>query len=235
MKLDNTLPHHIAIIMDGNGRWAKSNKVAKFSGHKKGAEVARQVIIDANKMGIKYLTLYTFSSENWSRPQDEVSNLMSLLKYYIKKEKELLNQNNIRVKVIGNLDKISSGLKQEINEIISMTQNNNGMTLVIAFSYGARDEILHATRSIAELYKKGEISLSDIDSEKFSSHLYTKDIPDPDLLIRTSGEFRISNFLLWQLAYTELYFTKTNWPDFTIEQLKESIIEFQNRERRYGK
>jgi undecaprenyl diphosphate synthase len=232
---NDPLPQHIAIIMDGNGRWAKSNKLAKFAGHKKGAETAHQIILAANEMGIKYLTLYTFSSENWNRPQDEITNLMSLLKYYIKRKKELLNKNNIKVRVIGDLDKVSPDLKEEIDEIVSITQANKGLTLIIAFSYGARDELLRATRAVAELYKKGDLSLSDINSEEFSSHLYTKSIPDPDLLIRTSGEIRISNFLLWQLAYTELYFTNTNWPDFTVDKLKEAIKEFQNRERRYGK
>lgn len=221
--------------MDGNGRWAKLHALPKISGHRKGAEIAKKIILHAQKRKIQYLTLYTFSSENWGRPLGEINNLMSLIKYYVSKERESLNKHNIKVKIIGDLTKVSNDLRSEIDEVVSVTADNTGLTLVIAFSYGSRDEILYAVRSIAKLYKSQEISLNDLTVEKFSSYLDTCDIPDPDLLIRTSGEYRISNFLLWQLAYTEFYFTNVHWPDFIPEELDKALIEFGNRERRYGK
>ena len=225
---------HVAIIMDGNGRWAKAQGLTRAEGHKKGAEVAKNIAIEASKLNIKYLTLYTFSAENWKRPKKEISNLLNLLKFYLSHDVEAFNTNNIKVSVIGNLDTLPQILKRKIQNILSITANNNGMNLVIAFSYGSRDEISHACRSIAKLCEQQELSSDKINAQTLISHLYTKNMPDPDLLIRTGGEYRISNFLLWQLAYTELFFTKTYWPDFTIIVFKKALKEFQKRVRTYG-
>lgn len=232
---ESAIPKHIAIIMDGNGRWAKLRGVNKISGHKKGAETAKKIILNASKIGVKYLTLYAFSSENWNRPEEEVSKLMALLKYYISTEKASLSKNNIKIRIIGDLTMVSETMRAEVLDAENKTKNNTGMNLTIAFSYGSRQEILQAAVSMAEDYKCGKIDKEDINMDRFSSYLYTHDIPDPDLLIRTSGEKRISNFLLWQIAYSELYFTDTKWPDFTEEHFQKAIIEFQTRERRYGK
>jgi undecaprenyl diphosphate synthase len=235
-KIDkNKLPLHIAIIMDGNGRWAKDRGLDRVFGHQAGVESVRAVTEAAGAIGIKYLTLYAFSNENWSRPQEEVDALMELLVASIENETPTLNKNNIRLFSIGDIKRLPKGVSERLQKCIEDTKNNTGLTLVLALSYSARWEILEATKQIAEDIKKGQIKGEQIDEMLFSSYLSTKQIPDPDLLIRTSGEERISNFLLWQLAYTELYFTPINWPDFGKEHFYEAIISYQQRERRFGK
>ena len=186
------------------------------------------------KLGVKYLTLYTFSMENWQRPVEEVDNLMTLMRYYLKNEASSLHKNNIKVEIIGNIKKLDEDLQQNIHDLMDLTKNNDAMHLILALSYSSREEIVEATKKIAQDYKDGKVTIDDITAEVFSDYLYTKNIPDPDLLIRTSGELRISNFLVWQMAYTEFYFTKTLWPDFTKKDLNLAIEEFNNRERRYG-
>lgn len=233
--MNMTIPQHIAIIMDGNGRWSKQRLLPKIAGHQKGAEVAKAICLHASKLGIKYLTLYTFSSENWGRPQKEVDGIMELLQYYVSKEAKFLNDHNIRLKIIGNLEKLSNSVRQKIDSLVASTEHNTGMTVIMALSYGAREEITRAASAVAKDYKSGLIAESEIDEDLFANYLYTKDMPYPDLLIRTGGDLRISNFLLWQLSYAELYFTKTYWPDFTTRQFDDAILEFQQRERRYGK
>jgi undecaprenyl diphosphate synthase len=228
------IPTHIAIVMDGNGRWAKARNLSRIAGHKAGIDVARAIVTACNKLELKYLTLYAFSSENWQRPQEEVNNLMMLLRYYLKNEAQSLHKNNIKVQVIGNLSKLDNDLQELINDLMNLTKNNSGMHLILALSYGSREEITEAARRIAQDYKDEKISLSEINTEQFNNYLYTKGIPDPDLLIRTSGELRISNFLIWQMAYTEFYFTHTLWPDFNKKELTHAIKEFNKRERRYG-
>jgi len=228
-------PNHVAIIMDGNGRWAKSKNLPTAFGHKQGSEVARKIIEASKNLGIKYLTLYAFSSENWNRPKSEVNHLMTLLQHYIDKEKKHLQESNIRIFVIGNFSKIPTKLLESIQEAEEITKNNSGMTLTIALSYGGREEIVDATKKIISLCKQGLLSEADIDEKTFTSCLYNSTLPDPDLLIRTSGELRISNFLLWQSAYTEFYFTKVNWPDFNSDELEKALTEYQQRKRNYGK
>jgi len=235
MQEKTNIPEHVAIIMDGNGRWAKDRDLPSAMGHKKGAETARTLIETADKLGIKYLTLYAFSSENWNRPKEEVTNLMKLFRHYIEKENKNLSKSNIRILVIGNLDRLPDDLKVSIKKAVESTSSNSGMTLIIALSYGGREEILHATKNILNLYKEGKLEENELTEQLFSSNLYTACIPDPDLLIRTSGEVRISNFLLWQSAYTEFYFTQTNWPDFTPKEFELALLNFQTRKRNYGK
>ncbi len=229
------LPQHIAIIMDGNGRWAKQHGKSRSYGHQYGVESVRNVIQAAVKLNIGYLTLYTFSSENWNRPDDEVQALMGLLVHAIEHEKADLNKNNIRMKVIGDTSRLSSGVRETLFNCIEDLSQNTGLTLVLALSYSARWEILNAVQSIASDIKENRISSSDIDETLFSQYLTTKEIPDPDLMIRTGGEIRISNFLLWQLAYAELYFTEEFWPDFGEESFYKAICFYQSRERRFGK
>ena len=229
------LPIHVAIIMDGNGRWAKARNKERIYGHHEGAKSAKEVVEAAVEVGIGYLTLYAFSSENWRRPKDEVDALMSLLVQGINDELNTMAELNVRLKVIGDLSKLDSEVKAAVENSIEQTKNNSGLTLIIALSYGSREEIIAATREIARKVKQGVLSYEDIDKEVFEKHLYTADLPDPDLLIRTSGEQRISNFLLWQLSYTELYFTETLWPDFRKEQFYKALYNYQNRERRFGK
>jgi undecaprenyl diphosphate synthase len=228
-------PDHIAIIMDGNGRWAKSKKLPVAMGHKQGAESARKIINAAQKKGIKHLTLYAFSSENWNRPQKEIDNLMKLLDYYLRSEKKSLDKSNVKIHVIGNLEKIPSSLRNSIKEAEEKTSSNTGMSLIIALSYGGRQEIVDAAKNMLFAHKNGELSIEDINEKTFTSFLYTARIPDPDLLIRTSGELRISNFLLWQSAYTEFYFTPVNWPDFKEENFEDALLHFKLRKRNYGK
>jgi undecaprenyl diphosphate synthase len=235
MSLTKNNPNHVAIIMDGNGRWAKNNHLPTSLGHKQGAETAKEIIDASQELNIKYLTLYAFSSENWKRPKSEVEHLMKLLHFYIKSERKNLENSDVKVMVIGNTSTLPDKLLKSIKEVEETTKNNSGMTLIIALSYGGREEIVHATRKIAEICKRGELSPEEIDEKTFTSALYTSNIPDPDLLIRTSGELRISNFLLWQSAYTEFYFTKINWPNFTKKDLKKALMEFQTRKRNYGK
>ena len=226
---------HIAIIMDGNGRWAKAKGLPRTAGHKKGAEVVIEISKAAKEMGVKYLTLYAFSTENWKRPKEEVDTLMDLLRQYLSRDFKELNDNNIRICFIGERDMLAADIVQKMEELETLTQNNSAATLQVALSYGSRAEIIHAVKKIAEKIKNGDMSIKDIDEKTISDMLYTKNVPDPDILIRTSGEQRLSNYLLWQLAYTELFFTKTAWPDFTANELKEIIDAYQTRERRYGK
>ncbi len=238
-KLENTAelkaPMHIAIIMDGNNRWAKSRKLPLQIGHKKGAENIEKISDACIKIGIKYLTIYAFSSENWDRPKEEVSYLMKLLDEYLEKEIESLMKKNVRIVISGDLTRLSDKTKERIATIENKTKNNNALTLNVAFSYGGRQEIVDAVKKIALAVNEKKISVDDVTQELIAQNLYQPSIPDPDLLIRTAGDFRISNFLLWQSAYTELYFTEIFWPDFSKKDLLNAIINFNKRERRYGK
>ena len=233
-KIDkNRIPQHIAIIMDGNGRWAKQRGKERTYGHQAGAETVHKIIEDAARLGVKYLTLYTFSTENWNRPQEEVAALMNLLVDSI--EEETLMKNNIRFNVIGDFKKLPVEVQKSLTSCIERTSKNSGMYMVLALSYSSRWEITEAVRQIATQVKTGEISPEQITDECISSHLDTNFMPDPDLLIRTGGEIRLSNYLLWQCAYSELYFCDTFWPDFDKEELYKAIWEYQQRERRFGK
>ncbi len=234
MNPDITVPSHIAIIMDGNGRWAKARNFSRMAGHKAGIDRAQEIVKECSRLGVKYLTLYAFSMENWQRPAEEVSNLMTLMRYYLKNEATSFHKNDIKVQIIGNIKKLDKDLQQSIHNLMELTKNNKTMQLIIALSYSSREEITEAAKKIAQDYKDEKVAIDDITPEIFSNYLYTKNIPDPDLLIRTSGELRISNFLIWQMAYTEFYFTKTSWPDFTKDDLNIAIEEFNKRERRYG-
>jgi len=229
------LPVHVAIIMDGNGRWAQQQGKDRIFGHHRGVESVRQVTEAAAELGIKFLTLYAFSTENWNRPKQEVNALMSLLVKTIHREVTTLNKNNIRLQAIGNLKDLPESCRRELREAIRNTASNKRMTLVLALSYSSKQEIIQAVKTIAGKIKKKKISPERITEKVFAWHLSTKSIPDPELLIRTSGEHRISNFLLWQMAYTEFYFTEKLWPDFRKEDFFEAIIDYQNRERRFGK
>ena len=234
-KVDTAnLPQHIAIIMDGNGRWAKAQGKHRIFGHKSGVKAVREVTEGCAEIGIKYLTLYAFSTENWNRPKMEVSALMELLFLTIGKEIKTLQKNNIRLNVIGHIHTLPESNRKALTEVMEATKNNTHMTLTLALSYGSREEISEAAKQIAIDYKEGKISLEEINQQTISNHLYTKNIPDPELMIRTSGEHRISNFLLWQAAYTELYFTEKFWPEFEKNDLYKAIYNFQNRERRFG-
>lgn len=235
-KLDlNRLPNHIAIIMDGNGRWAKERGLDRIIGHQNGVVSVREITEAATEVGLKYLTLYTFSTENWGRPQEEVDALMELLIDTIERETPTLDKNNIRLMAIGDLKRLPGNAFDKLQRCIATTSKNTGLSLVLALSYSSRWEIVTATKNICKLVQEGKIQLDDINDDLFSDNLTTVGIPDPDLMIRTSGEERISNFLLWQLAYTEFYFTPTHWPAFRKESLYEAIYEFQQRERRFGK
>jgi len=228
------LPRHIAIIMDGNGRWAQNHSLGRIAGHRKGAESVRKVVEACRRIGISCLTLYAFSSENWSRPEREVNALMTLLEKYLKSEVKVMMKNNIRLRTIGDTAALPQKVRTIFGDTIEKTAGNTDMTLILALNYGSHDEILEAVRKLAEQVSQGKIDAAEITEERFSEYLYTKGIPDPDLLIRTSGEYRLSNFLMWQMAYTEFYFTDTLWPDFSEEQLIEAILEYQRRERRFG-
>jgi undecaprenyl diphosphate synthase len=228
------LPNHIAFIMDGNGRWAKERNLPRLMGHREGALVVERISETAFNWGIKYLTFFAFSTENWKRPREEVEGLMKLLDESIDKFKDKLIKNNIRLKVIGNIEALPDYLQRRIKYVIEETKNGKDRTLTIALNYGGRWDILEAIKKIFNEVKFGNFSLDNLNENTFSSFLSTYDIPDPDLLIRTSGEFRISNFLLWQLAYTELWFTPKYWPDFNEEDLKLACIEFSRRKRRFG-
>lgn len=231
----DSLPSHIAVIMDGNGRWAKSKGAARIFGHQNAITAVRDVTEASAELGVKYLTLYAFSTENWGRPKHEVSGLMRLLVSTIKKEITTLQENNVSLLSIGQLDSLPGSCQKELNEAMHLTKNNTGLKLVLALSYSGRWEIAEAMRKIALEVKEGRIGPDDINQDLISSYLSTHDFPDPELLIRTSGEMRISNFLLWQMAYTEIYFTKKLWPDFRKEDLYEAIIAYQQRERRFGR
>lgn len=226
---------HLAVIMDGNRRWAKAKGLPAAMGHQKGAEAVQGIVRAAADLGIKYLTLYAFSTENWQRDKSEVDALMDLLRRYLKSELKEIQENGVRILFIGERAMLAPDIVEQMNKIEHDTKANDKMTLCIALSYGSRLEIVNATRKIASLAQKGDISVAEIDGKMFSDMLYTKDIPDPDLLIRTGGEQRISNYLLWQLAYAELYFSPTPWPDFGKKELTGIVAEFNRRERRYGK
>ncbi|WP_430410296.1 isoprenyl transferase [Kordia sp.] len=229
------LPKHLAIIMDGNGRWAKQKGKLRVFGHENGSKAVRRTIETCGELGIANLTLYAFSTENWNRPRLEVEALMRLLVSSLRKELKQLVKNNIKLQAIGNLDSLPEKAKKELFEVVEKTKNNTRMTLTLALSYGSREEIKNAVKEICHKVKNNIISLETIDESIINQHLYTQNLPDVDLLIRTSGEHRISNFLLWQIAYAELYFTDVLWPDFSKEHLYEALINYQNRERRFGK
>jgi len=229
------LPSHVAIIMDGNGRWARQRKLDRIFGHQQGVNAVREVIETAAELGIKYLSLYAFSTENWGRPDNEVHALMEIMVQSLNKETDTLIKNNIRLAAIGDVDRLADDVKERLYETINLTSNSTGLNLIVALSYSSRWEILEAVRRIADDARKGALSPDMIKEEDFEKYLTTNGIPDPELMIRTSGEKRISNFLLWQLAYTELYFTEILWPDFGKEDFYNAIIDFQKRERRFGK
>lgn len=235
-KIDSSrIPGHVAVIMDGNGRWAQQQGKLRVDGHRSGVNSVRETAEAAAAIGVKYLTLYAFSTENWNRPKEEVNALMELLVHTISAEKKTLNENNIRLETIGDWNSLPERCRVELTEAINETAKNDRMTLVLALSYSARWEITEATRKIASDVKAGKIGVEEISSELFSTYLTTAKYPDPELLIRTSGEQRISNYLLWQLAYAEFYFTETLWPDFGKEEFYEAMVNYQGRERRFGK
>jgi undecaprenyl diphosphate synthase len=235
-KLDKTkLPQHLAVIMDGNGRWAKSKGLLRAKGHEKGAKTVKTIVEACVEINIPFLTLYAFSTENWNRPKLEVQLLMRLLVSSLKKELKTLQKNNIKLHAIGNLDALPKKTHKELLDVIEKTKTNTRMTLTLALSYGAREEIIKSIKEISLKVKNNIISHENIDESLINTHLYTRNLPDVDLLIRTSGERRISNFLLWQIAYAELYFTDILWPDYSKDNLFEAIINYQNRERRFGK
>lgn len=229
------VPQHIAIIMDGNGRWAKQQGENRIYGHYEGVNSVREVVEAAGEVGVKYITLYAFSTENWNRPKEEVDALMELLVSTISAETPQLNKKNVRLQAIGNLNSLPPACLDELNESIEITSKNTGLTLVLALSYSSKWELIDVIKHIATDAKNGTLNIEDISEKHIEQYLCTKHIPDPELMIRTSGEHRISNFLLWQLAYAEFYFTETLWPDFRKEDLYEAILNFQNRERRFGK
>ena len=229
-----SLPRHVAIIMDGNGRWATARGLSRTEGHRRGAEAARKAVEAARDLGIEYLTLFSFSSENWNRPADEISDLMSLLRFHLQKETAELHKTGARLKVIGDRTRLPTDIVKLIDNAENVTKDNTGITVVIALSYGGRQDIVHAARSLAQRSVSGEIKPADIDGMVFTQNLMTADIPDPDLMIRTSGEKRISNFLMWQLAYAELFFTDTLWPDFDRKDMEAALDFYTRRDRRYG-
>ena len=228
-------PKHVAVIMDGNGRWAKKQGLARVLGHKKGVKAVRETIEAAAEIGVEVLTLYAFSTENWNRPKKEVDTLMSLLVSSLKDELKTLQKNNIRLYCIGNIDNLPKKAIKKLNEVIEKTKNNTQLKLILALSYGSREEIVNTIKKISKKVVNNELLVEEIDEKIINNHLYTFTLPDVDFLIRTSGEKRISNFLLWQIAYAELYFTKVLWPDFRKEHFFEAILDYQNRERRFGK
>jgi undecaprenyl diphosphate synthase len=235
-KIDTRkLPSHVAIIMDGNGRWARQRGRERIFGHQQGVSAVREVIECAAEIGLKYLTLYTFSTENWNRPDEEISALMGIMVQSLNNETETLVKNNIRLKAIGDVNRLTEDVRIRLLETIDITSSGNGLTLIVALSYSLRWEIVEAARKLAADVTSGKIKPSSIDENNFEMYLSTYGIPDPELMIRTSGELRVSNFLLWQLAYTELYFTELLWPDFGKEEFYKAIIDFQKRERRFGK
>lgn len=228
------IPAHVALILDGNGRWAKKRGLPRQMGHKKGCETVEQIVEDAARLGIRYLTVYGFSTENWKRPEEEVGALMQLFRYYTKRLLKIAVENNIRVKMIGERSRFAADIVDGINRLEESTRDNTGLTFVIAVNYGSRDEITRAVKKIMADVKDGKLKEEQMTEAVFASYLDTKDIPDPDLLIRTSGELRLSNYLLWQLAYSELYVTDCLWPDFNREELLEAIRQYNKRERRFG-
>lgn len=234
MEETRSVPQHVAIIMDGNGRWAKKRGLPRTAGHYQGAKVVEQILYDADAMGIKYLTVYAFSTENWSRPQSEVKTLMNLLRTYMKTSLQKCAKNNVRIRVLGDRSKLDEDLIEAIDDLERDTKNNTGLQFQIAINYGGRDDIRRGVMKIAEKVRSGELDPASITEATVSENLDTADIPDPDLLIRTSGELRISNFLIWQCAYTEYYFTDVLWPDFNKEELQKAVDAYMHRERRMG-
>lgn len=228
------LPEHIAIIMDGNGRWARKRGLSRSVGHREGSNTLKKMVIFCEEIGIKHLTVYAFSTENWKRPKNEVDSLMSLLKEYLRNADKELSGKNVRINVIGDISRLSPEIQNLTKKVMKSTRHNTGMNLNIALNYGGRDEILKAVRCIAKEVAAGKITADDIDEKTISDHLYTSGIPDPDLLIRTSGEIRLSNFLIWQSAYSEFWFTDVLWPDFKKENMIEAISDYQKRKRRFG-
>lgn len=231
----NKLPQHIAIIMDGNGRWAKQRGKLRIFGHQNGVNAVRETVTTAAELGVKVLTLYAFSTENWNRPKREVDMLMSLLVNSLKKELKLFTKNNISLRTIGNIQSLPKKAQKELNEVIDKTKNNTHLILNLALSYSSKEEIVNAVKNISKKIVNNQLSVEEIDENIINNHLYTRNLPNVDLVIRTSGEKRISNFLLWQIAYAELYFTKVFWPDFNKEEFYKAIIDYQQRERRFGK
>ena len=235
VELDITkLPAHVAIIMDGNGRWAKKRLLNRINGHEKGSDTVRNVVRTCREIGISYLTLYAFSTENWQRPKTEVEALMTLLKNFLHSEQKEMLENDIRLRVIGQVNRLPGKVQKALHQTMSVTKDNTAMTLILALSYGGRSEIIRMVQEVAKRVKDGVIDPNAITAELIADLLYTCDIPDPDLLIRTSGEMRVSNFLLWQIAYSEIFVTPTLWPDFGRDELLEILKEYQNRERRFG-
>jgi undecaprenyl diphosphate synthase len=228
------IPRHVAIIMDGNGRWARERGLPRIEGHRRGAESVRQVVRACGELGIEYLTLYAFSIENWNRPKTEVSALMRLLEFYLKQEIRELDKNNVRLAAIGRIHELPQSAQRQLEKSMEALKKNTGLTLVLALSYGGRAEIVDAMRSIAREVKAGRLDVADVDEKVISRHLYTRSIPDPDLLIRTSGEMRVSNFLLWQISYAEIYVTETLWPDFRKVELLKALEDYSKRNRRFG-
>jgi undecaprenyl diphosphate synthase len=224
------LPRHVAVIMDGNGRWAEKKRLPRIEGHRAGADSVREVIETCARLGIEFLTLYAFSKENWKRPKHEVSTLWSLLKDYLLKQDKVLVKNNLRLKVIGQRERIPASVRRELDRVEELTKKNSSLTVILALSYGGRDEIVEAVKKLS----KEKVDIESLDEEKFSRYLYTGEIPDPDLLIRTSGELRVSNFLLWQIAYSEIWITPELWPDFRKKHLLQALVDYQKRERRFG-
>lgn len=233
LDFDN-IPKHIAIIMDGNGRWAKQRKLPRSMGHKAGVETIRRILKEADRLGVKYITLYAFSTENWKRPKDEVDALMKLLVQYLTNEVEGLHQNGVILRILGDINALPCAVKEKICEAIDLTKNNKGIVLNVAFNYGGRNEIVRAIKNIVSDVESGNVNEENIDENLISNYLYTKDSPDPDLIIRPSGEQRISNFLLWQCAYSEFWYSNVNWPDFSESDLQRAIYDYQNRDRRFG-
>lgn len=234
MRDKTNLPTHIAIIMDGNGRWARQKGLPKIMGHREGAESVRDILKACGKIGIKYLTLYAFSTENWKRPPGEVSGLMGLLGMLLDRETKNLIKNNVRLNIIGRMGDLPEALREKLKKSMELTKNNTGVTLTLALSYGGRADIIDAVKKICGDIEAGRLKKEDVNEEAFAARLSTKEMPDPDLLIRTSGEMRISNFLLWQISYAELYVTKKLWPEFKRKDLERAIAEYQKRQRRYG-
>ncbi|MCY6958264.1 isoprenyl transferase [Clostridium brassicae] len=235
IELDlNSIPKHIAIIMDGNGRWAKEKKLPRTFGHKAGVETIRDIVKECSRIGVKYLTLYAFSTENWKRPSEEVNTLMNLLVEYLKKEVNELNKENVVVNNIGDTSKLPKICQLELNNAFELTKNNSGLVLNLALNYGGRNEIIYSIKEIAQKIKEGKLDVEDIEESTINQHLYTANMPDPDIIIRTAGEQRLSNFLLWQCAYSEFWYTDVKWPDFKKQDLQKAIYDYQNRDRRYG-
>jgi undecaprenyl diphosphate synthase len=230
----SNIPEHIAIIMDGNGRWAKRRGLPRVAGHRAGMKTVRGITRAADELGVKILTLYAFSTENWKRPRDEVEYLMKLPQEFLLTELKELIDRNVQVRILGNQDQLPSHTVKAVLEVQERTKHNTGLILNFALNYGSRDEMMYAIREIAQKVKSGKLEIDDITEETMGNHLFTRDLPDPDLLIRTSGEVRLSNFMLWQVAYSELWFTDVYWPDFSREDLMEAIYEFQHRNRRFG-